>query len=281
MPRARLLSVMTGVACVAALAGAGVTSVLVGGPADRTPATAPDAPGTDADADGPTDPRPSTDARRADDAAPPPAAEGRPPPPPGPAASCAELRAADVEPLEVLVRWLAADRRADLEEEPGRPCSVTFGDTAELPAMTTAFPVVGDASWSTGGHAYPAVDIFAAEGTPVVSPVDGVVELVRGDDRWDPAIDDPDLRAGLAVAVHGFDGRRYYGSHLASVTEPLAPGDVVAAGDPLGTVGTSGNAAGTPPHLHFGISEGHLPPTWDVRRGTIDPSPFLREVDPS
>ncbi len=53
---------------------------------------------------------------------------------------------------------------------------------------------------------------------------------------------------GLAYYLHGDDGNTYYGAHLDSLAG--RPGKV-DRGDVIGRVGTTGNAAGTPPHLHF------------------------------
>jgi murein DD-endopeptidase MepM/ murein hydrolase activator NlpD len=59
-------------------------------------------------------------------------------------------------------------------------------------------------------------------------------------------------------------------------------GDVVVPGDILGYVGTTGNARGTPPHLHYGIytpSDGAMNP-WPllsddagVARPAVTPTP--------
>jgi murein DD-endopeptidase MepM/ murein hydrolase activator NlpD len=100
------------------------------------------------------------------------------------------------------------------------------------------------------------VDIFAARGTPVTSSTRGVVVSVR----------DGGL-GGRQVWVLGPARERYYYAHLQDWSPGLAVGDVVDAGTPLGTVGTSGNARGTPPHLHFGIYG---------RAGAYDPLPLLR-----
>ncbi|RBD04426.1 M23 family peptidase, partial [Xanthomonas oryzae pv. oryzae] len=42
-------------------------------------------------------------------------------------------------------------------------------------------------------------------------------------------------------------------------------------GTPLGMVGTTGNARGTPPHLHYGVYG---------RNGVYDPLPLLRKPAP-
>jgi murein DD-endopeptidase MepM/ murein hydrolase activator NlpD len=49
----------------------------------------------------------------------------------------------------------------------------------------------------------------------------------------------------------------------------------VTAGRVLGFVGHTGNARSTPPHLHFGISRPSFPEDWHLRRGQVDPFPFL------
>lgn len=67
-------------------------------------------------------------------------------------------------------------------------------------------------------------------------------------------------------------GVRYYGSHLASVI--VAPGSRVSAGEQLGTVGETGNAAGTGCHLHFGLSPA-CRTGWENRRGLTAPQAFL------
>ena len=95
------------------------------------------------------------------------------------------------------------------------------------------------------------VDIFARRGTPVVSATRGIVVAVR--DRG---------LGGRQVWVLGPAGERHYYAHLDDWAPGLAEGDIVQPGTPLGVVGDTGNARGTPPHLHYGIygSEGALDP---------------------
>jgi murein DD-endopeptidase MepM/ murein hydrolase activator NlpD len=46
------------------------------------------------------------------------------------------------------------------------------------------------------------------------------------------------------------------------------PGDLVMPGDIVGYVGDTGNARGTPPHLHYGVYTG---------AGAINPFPLLQQ----
>lgn len=86
------------------------------------------------------------------------------------------------------------------------------------------------------------VDIFARHGTPVLSATRGIVVSIR----------DGGL-GGRQVWVLGPARERHYYAHLDDWQAGLSEGDVVQPGTPLGTVGTTGNARGTPPHLHYGI----------------------------
>ena len=75
---------------------------------------------------------------------------------------------------------------------------------------------------------------------------------------------------GNTVFVLGAGGRSYYYAHLDAYAPELAVGDYVTPETVLGYVGTTGNAAGAPPHLHFGV---YTPV------GVIDPLPLLSNRD--
>lgn len=144
-------------------------------------------------------------------------------------------------------------------------------------SFTYVFPIKdAKVGYGASHHDYPATDIFCDEGSTFVAVTDGVVEFVSAEDSWSPKNDDPALRSGIAVAIIGLDGVRYYGSHLSSVAEGVTPGLSVKAGDVLGYTGKSGNARSTPPHLHFGISRPSFPTDWRVRRGEMNPYQFLQ-----
>jgi peptidoglycan LD-endopeptidase LytH len=158
---------------------------------------------------------------------------------------------------------------------PGRPAASTIGP--ERVAVQRVFPVRGETSYGFAHHDYPATDIFADCGTRVVAPVAGTVLEVSRTDHWDPSTNQPADRGGKSFSIAGIDGVRYYGSHLRSLAGRVQPGAQVRAGQPLGRVGHTGNAAYTSCHLHFGISpicRGH--DDWWIRRGVIRPYRFLR-----
>jgi murein DD-endopeptidase MepM/ murein hydrolase activator NlpD len=131
------------------------------------------------------------------------------------------------------------------------------------------------ASYGPCHHDYSASDIFTPIGSGFVAPINGVVDWISFRDEWQPEVDDPASRGGLAVAIIGADGVRYYGSHLLEIAPGLSVGQTVSAGQLLGLTGKSGNAATTAPHLHFGISHPTTPDDWAVRRGEVNPYPYL------
>lgn len=118
--------------------------------------------------------------------------------------------------------------------------------------------------------------MFCAIGSVFVAVTDGVVDFVSRADVWDAKVNDGATRGGLAVAIIGDDGVRYYGSHLSQVADGIAPGVRVVAGQQLGLTGKSGDARFTDSHLHFGISHPTTPDDWKTRRGEISPYDYLR-----
>lgn len=106
-----------------------------------------------------------------------------------------------------------------------------------------------------GRRDHEGVDIFAPRGTAVVAAAAGVITAVRT------------TPIGGRVVWHRDDERgvTYYYAHLQE--QHVHEGQRVMAGDRIGTVGNTGNARTTPPHLHFAV----------YRPGQIalDPVPFL------
>ncbi|HET9860647.1 MAG TPA: peptidoglycan DD-metalloendopeptidase family protein [Nocardioidaceae bacterium] len=143
-------------------------------------------------------------------------------------------------------------------------------------ALERQLPVTGPVDYGSSHHDYPATDIFARCGAPVVAPVAGVVLEVGRADRWRPSTDRGAARGGRFVSVRGRDGVRYYSSHLSRVRAGVRAGTTVRAGHRLGSVGRSGSARDTPCHVHFGISPVCAGTgQWWIRRGAVRPYRFL------
>ncbi len=170
-----------------------------------------------------------------------------------------------------------ADTIATTTTSPPATTPTTTATTSTTAVSQYVFPISPARGVSYGRtHAgYKATDVFAPCGAAYVAATDGRLDDVNRVDRWDPGTDDPALRGGLWVSFVARDGVRYYGSHLASITPGLETGSSVTAGQELGRVGRTGNAAKTPCHVHFGLSPASKAGTWDVRRGLVYPWPYL------
>ena len=153
-----------------------------------------------------------------------------------------------------------------------------LGITPAVAAPIYVFPVADcKVNYARAHHDYPATDILAKQGCKFVSPVEGVVDEVNRTDVWSGKTNLGPERGGLSVSIIGTDGVRYYGSHLRTIVKSIEPGVAVKAGQIIGTIGSTGSARGTAPHLHFGIS--WPTPTqanvWWVRRGAVLPWKYL------
>jgi murein DD-endopeptidase MepM/ murein hydrolase activator NlpD len=107
------------------------------------------------------------------------------------------------------------------------------------------------------GRLHEGQDIFAPKGTPILSATKGYVFKI-GENNL----------GGQTVSVIGSGGRIYYYAHLDRYAPGLEVGKPVSPRTVLGYVGTTGNAQGTPPHLHFGIY---------TLNGAINPLPLLMD----
>jgi murein DD-endopeptidase MepM/ murein hydrolase activator NlpD len=107
------------------------------------------------------------------------------------------------------------------------------------------------------GRKHEGQDIFAPKGTPVLSATSGYIFNI-GENNL----------GGQTVSVISKGGRIYYYAHLDSYARGIKIGDRVTTRSVLGYVGTTGNAQGTPPHLHFGVY---------TSTGAINPLPMLTD----
>jgi len=135
-----------------------------------------------------------------------------------------------------------------------------------------AFPVAGphEFGMSAGrfgaarsGHTHQGQDVMAACGLPLVAARGGRVQM----STWDDA-------AGNYLVIDGKGtGNDFMYAHLAEPS-PLAEGDTVRTGQPIGIVGDTGDAQGC--HLHFEIWSA---PGWYEGGSPFDPLPLLQKWD--
>ncbi len=130
------------------------------------------------------------------------------------------------------------------------------------------FPIWGPASFvDTFGAKRPRTwhhgdDIFAPYGAPALAVADGVVFSVG----WNKT-------GGNRLWLVDAKGNEYYYAHFSAYAPVAVDGAEVKAGTVLGFVGNTGDARGTPFHLHFEIHpKGLLPLGYD---GAVDPTSYL------
>lgn len=131
-------------------------------------------------------------------------------------------------------------------------------------------------SYTRYHHDYPATDILVKKGCRYVAVTAAVVDELRRSDPYDYRNPLPITKGGIYISIVGDDGVRYYASHLKRIAPGIQVGTRVEAGTLLGYVGNTGDAKGTSPHIHFGISwptaESDI---WWVRRGMVFPWRYL------
>ncbi len=114
------------------------------------------------------------------------------------------------------------------------------------------------------GRRHDAIDIMAAEGTPVIAAADGTIEKLFNS-----------VRGGITIYERSPDQKWvYYYAHLSAYAPGLAEGQQVKRGQVIGQVGHSGDANVAGPHLHLTINA--MAPGERWWNGTpINPYPLL------
>ena len=165
-------------------------------------------------------------------------------------------------------------------KEPGRSIpgappeivrAVPEGVTARFTQGGYVFPVFGTAAFGdtfgafradVAGQWHHGEDLVAPLGTPLLAVADGTLFSVGWNDI-----------GGWRLWLRDNGGNEFYYAHLDAYSPLAVAGRRVKAGDVLGFVGTSGDAEGGPPHLHFEIHPSELLSLgYD---GAVAPYPFL------
>ena len=156
---------------------------------------------------------------------------------------------------------------------PGAGCGVT-GIGGAVSANGWAAPMAPGTYTLTSGYGprrsptggsdtfHGGLDFGTGSGTPIYAAADGTV--TRAEEGWNGGF-------GNLVVIHTAPNIDIYYAHQVNGGIRVKVGDVVAAGDQIGAVGTTGSSTGN--HLHFEIR---------VDGATTDPLLFLRQqgVDP-
>ncbi len=140
-------------------------------------------------------------------------------------------------------------RLARVAPEPAAAAAPSTGGGGSAPNVNVKItgdmtcPVAGPHSfvdsWGAprAGHTHQGVDMMADYGTPLVAITSGTATYVAYDGS-----------GGNMIFLDGDDGNSYWYMH--NQENFIREGQHVETGESIGTVGDTGNAAGTP-HLHF------------------------------
>jgi murein DD-endopeptidase MepM/ murein hydrolase activator NlpD len=149
---------------------------------------------------------------------------------------------------------------------------IPIGLQPELTAGPYVFPVYGlDSSFTdtfggfrgdVPGNWHHGDDVFAPLGTPILACADGTVFSVG----WNGV-------GGNRLWLRDGQGNEFYYAHLSAYSPAARNGNRVKAGEVIGFVGNTGDAEGTPYHLHFEVHPvAYLGLGYD---GAVDPTPYL------
>ena len=177
-------------------------------------------------------------------------------------------------PAGVPPRQKPKPRPVDPSKEPERPGGVFRAPPPDVSAPLSpegyVFPVFGDAgfgdTWgapraTTGRHQ--GTDIFSPLGTPILAVADGTLFSVG----WNRI-------GGWRLWLRDRQGNQFYYAHMAGYALGVRDGLEVRAGQVVGFNGNTGDAQGTPFHVHFEIHPVGLLPL-GYEGGAVNPYPYL------
>ena len=172
----------------------------------------------------------------------------------------------------------AADGTAATENSTTEEPSADLAQASTPPedeAATLMIPVLGVSASDLrdtfsderggGTQLHEALDISADRGTTVRAAAPGTIERIFRSDV-----------GGNTIYVRSVDAETiFYYAHLADYAEGLNEGQQVRRGQRLGTVGTSGQADPSSPHLHFEVMRTTPGAEWWEPATSVNPYPLL------
>ncbi|BBD97916.1 M23 family peptidase [Sphingobium amiense] len=165
--------------------------------------------------------------------------------------------------LRFCVRFLPADAPSKERERhaPVGPGPLLVPVEGVPPsALTDTF----SQSRAAGARRHDAIDILAPRGTAVLAASDGPVEKIF----WSEA-------GGRTLYQRSPDGRlSFYYAHLDGYAPGLREGAMLKRGQRIATVGSTGNADPSAPHLHFAVHVMAKGDPWHGGRA-VNPWPLL------
>jgi murein DD-endopeptidase MepM/ murein hydrolase activator NlpD len=141
----------------------------------------------------------------------------------------------------------------------------------KLTAKHYVFPVYGPSDYvdtfgasrgDVSGDFHHGDDIFGTLGQPLVACTDGIVFSVG----WNKI-------GGNRLWILDSQGNQFYYAHLSAFSTSAVNGAHVKAGQVIGFMGNTGDAQGTPYHLHFEVHPVSL--LYLGYDGAVDPTPYL------
>jgi murein DD-endopeptidase MepM/ murein hydrolase activator NlpD len=149
-----------------------------------------------------------------------------------------DQRRAELDTAVATVSSLEDELAAAAVADPG---TAAFGAPGSIAGYV--FPVGGGPAVVSVGHHhhdYPAADIAAPEGSPLYALADSFVMDVYADGSGN---------CGIGFRIQLETGTEYTYCHLSYLEPAVHPGAALAAGQPVGLVGSTGHSTG--PHLHL------------------------------
>jgi murein DD-endopeptidase MepM/ murein hydrolase activator NlpD len=115
------------------------------------------------------------------------------------------------------------------------------------------------------GRVHNAIDIMAAQGTPVLAATDGVIRRIFYSERG----------GNTLYQLNSYGNMVFYYAHLDRYADGIVEGKAVKQGEVIGYVGDTGNAGAGNYHLHFAIWTVSDPKKF-YNGDHINPYPLLR-----